>query len=96
MKRLAILLSLTALASGCARFATTQRDITYEGGEKVRAVYTRASSHSFLESQSKLQSWKAGNNGTQTAELTGLEQTADNQHIGQLLIQLGQQLQALK
>lgn len=93
MKRKLILLSLIALASqGCARFATTQRDIAYENGKKVRVIYTRASSHSFFESQSKLQSWKAGNNGTQTAEVSGMEQAADNQHLGALLIQLGQAL----
>lgn len=93
MKRTLILLSTIALASsGCARFATTQKDITYQEGQKVRVVYTRASSHSFLESASKLQGWRAGNNGTQTAEVNALEQTADNQHLGALLIQLGQVL----
>lgn len=92
MKRALLLLSTITLVSGCARFATTQKDITYQDGKAVHVVYTRASSHSFLESASKLQGWRAGNNGTQTAEVNALEQTADNQHLGALLIQLGQVL----
>jgi hypothetical protein len=71
---LVILIGLMAL-SGCARFTTTQTDISYEEGKPVRAVTTRAAAVTLFEAKSALAQFKASQTDkTQTATVGSLNQ----------------------
>ncbi len=48
-----------ALATGCARFATTQTDTSYVNGDTSREVTTHAAAYTFFAGRSALASWKA-------------------------------------
>jgi len=56
-------LTLIALAGvtliGCARFGTTQTDLSYENGQPLRTITTHASGLSFFASRATLATWKA-------------------------------------
>ncbi len=65
---------------GCARFGTTQKDITYDPatGNKIREITTKASAETLAASKSELAKWKASQSDQkQGAEVGGLTQQAD-------------------
>jgi hypothetical protein len=61
MKKTLILTTIAGvvLAAGCARFSTTQKDLSYDGGEATREISTRATASTFFAGKSALASWKA-------------------------------------
>ena len=66
-----------ALLLGCARFATTQTDYSYEQGQIVRQVRTKATAHTFFAARSSLANWKASQTDkTQGASVGQLDQQA--------------------
>jgi hypothetical protein len=67
------------LATGCARFNTTQRDLSYdEQGNPTREITTRATAYTFFAGQSSLASWKASQTDkTQGATVGNLTQEAN-------------------
>lgn len=70
MKKLLIPLLLIA---GCARFSTTQTDVSYEEGNKVRTITTRVKASTLFDAKSKLTSFKASQTDkTQSAAVGGL------------------------
>lgn len=76
-----ILLSLIALC-GCARFSTTQTDISYEAGLPSRSITTEASATTFAASKSALANWKASQTDkTQGASVAQLNQEADSSKL---------------
>jgi hypothetical protein len=72
-------LSIIALClCGCARFTTTQTDVSYENGIKVREITTRASAVTLIESKSALANFKANQTDkTQSASVGQLDQEAN-------------------
>ncbi len=71
--------SILASFAGCARFHTTQTDVSRkdDNGETIRTVTTKAAAWTFWESKSTLAKWKAmQTDKTQGAEVGGLDQSA--------------------
>lgn len=78
MKKLTLGVCLLLVLPGCARFSTTQTDNSYENGEQVRQITTKASAYTFWASKSALATWKATQSDkTQGASVGGLSQSAD-------------------
>ncbi|MEI7728658.1 MAG: hypothetical protein WCO56_03770 [Verrucomicrobiota bacterium] len=61
MKRMIGIMEAAALmlAAGCARFSTTQTDLSYEEGQPAREITTHATASTFFAGKSSLASWKA-------------------------------------
>lgn len=64
--------------SGCAQFNTAQTDESYEQGQLVRKVTTRASAYTLIESKSSLANFKATQTDkTQSASVGSLDQQSN-------------------
>lgn len=76
MKRLLLLPPVLALAlGGCARFNTTQTDLSYEDGKPQRQITTRATASTLFTSRSALANFKASQTDkTQGASVGSLTQ----------------------
>lgn len=86
-KTLAVMVAALAFV-GCARFATTQTDISKENtdGTTTRTITTKAASYTFFSSDSSLAKWKASQTDkTQGAEVGGLAQHADATNINEII-----------
>lgn len=71
-------MALAVLATGCANFATTQTDESYEKGQLVRRITTKASATTVIESKSALANFKASQTDkTQTASVGSLSQESN-------------------
>lgn len=69
---------LTIGLSGCARFNTTQTDVSYENGKISRQITTKATGYTIGAGNSKLATWKASQTDkTQGATVGGLDQQVD-------------------
>lgn len=80
MKKLILpILVLCAASSGCARFTTTQTDLSYDPkGAPQRTITTKASATTFAASKTALAKWKASQTDrTQGASVGQLDQAAD-------------------
>lgn len=63
--------------AGCAHFDTTQIDESYEKGQLVRRITTKASACTFVEGKSQLSNFKANQTDkTQSATVGSLNQDA--------------------
>lgn len=72
--KIIIALSLITLC-GCARFSTTQTDMSYEQGTPSRQITTKASAYTLFSGKSSLATWKASQTDkTQGASVGGLTQ----------------------
>lgn len=72
--KLLIPLALVALC-GCARFSTTQTDMSYEQGTPSRQITTKASAYTIFSGKSSLATWKASQTDkTQGASVGNLVQ----------------------
>lgn len=61
--------------AGCARFTTTQTDVSYENGKPTRTVTTRAQATTLFEAKSALANFKASQTDkTQSASVGALNQ----------------------
>lgn len=61
------------LLTGCARFSTTQTDLSYEEGKPLRTITTKATGYTFFSGKSSLATWKASQTDkTQGASVGGL------------------------
>lgn len=80
MKKNLVLLSVVAALAGCARFSTTQTDLSYDTtGKPQRTVTTRATAFTFFSANSKLAQWKATQNDhSQGATVGQLEQQSSD------------------
>ena len=77
MKKILTVTALLCLCS-CARFHTTQTDVSYEKGQPQRQITTKASSTTFFAANSKLAQWKASQTDkTQSANVGNLSQEAN-------------------
>lgn len=65
------ILCLTVLLAGCAHFDTTQIDESYEKGQLVRRITTKASAGTFVESKSQLSNFKANQTDKTQAAVVG-------------------------
>lgn len=71
-------LVLLILCQGCARFNTTQTDLSYEPNGTKREITTRATAYTFVAGKSALSNWKASQTDkTQGASVGGLTQESD-------------------
>ena len=80
MKRMIGIMAVAGvvLATGCARFNTTQTDLSYEQGEPSREITTRATASTFFAGKSALASWKASQTDkTQGASVGSLVQESN-------------------
>ena len=78
MKKLLPLIAIV-LASGCARFSTTQTDISYEEGKPARTITTRVKASTFWEAKSALSTFAASQTDkTQSAKVGGLSSEANS------------------
>lgn len=78
-KNYALLFLTVAFASGCARFSTTQTDISYEQGKPSRQITTRVAASTFWEARSSLASFAASQTDkTQSAKVGGLNSEANS------------------
>ena len=88
MKHILTILLLALLLTGCARFKTTQTDVSYEEGKPSRAITTEASAITFAASKSALAQWKATQSDkTQGASVGSLEQESDASKLLDAVIQ---------
>lgn len=75
MKRNLIAVCAVLLLAGCASFSTTQKDISYEQGQKVREITTTAKARTLIESKSALAQFQATQTDkTQSAKVGSLSQ----------------------
>lgn len=76
----ALFLCLALPFAGCARFSTTQKDLSYDAnGYPLRTITTHAAATTFFAADSKLATWKATQSDkSQGATVGGLEQSADS------------------
>lgn len=83
---------------GCARFTTTQTDLSYEQGQITRQVTTRASALTFIESKSALANFKATQTDkTQSASVGQLSQESNSTNaISDAAMFLGTLIKAAK
>jgi hypothetical protein len=64
--------------SGCARFQTTQQDLSYDKAGTQRTITTKATATTFFAGKTALAKWKASQTDkTQGASVGTLEQQAD-------------------
>lgn len=64
---------------GCARFSTTQTDISYEEGKPARTITTRVKASTFWEAKSALSTFAASQTDkTQSAKVGGLNHEASS------------------
>lgn len=71
-------LVLLILCQGCARFNTTQTDLSYEPNGTKREITTRATAYTFVAGKSALSNWKASQTDkSQGASVGGLTQESD-------------------
>jgi len=74
------------LSPGCARFSTRQSDTSYENGQPVRTITTRATSTTFFDSQSALAKFKAiQTDKSQSASVGSLNQEASGTNAALLV-----------
>lgn len=72
MKRLIACVALVLLASGCARFNTSQKELRYDDHTEIT---TKATAYTLLAGKSALANWQASqSDGEQSAEVGSLEQ----------------------
>lgn len=98
MKRTFAAILLLSVA-GCARFSTTQTDIstTNPYGEPSRTITTRASSYTLFSANSKLATWKASQTDkSQGASVGGLEQTSTGTNVVAALQAIAEILKSVK
>lgn len=63
------------LIIGCARFSTTQTDVSYENGKPLRTITTHAAATTLFEGRSSLANFKASQTDkTQGANVGALSQ----------------------
>ena len=98
MKTLVLLFSLVLL-QGCARFSTTQTDIstTYheDGSKTTRTIITEAGSSTFFDSSSALAKWKATQSDkTQSASVGVLNQETSGTNTVDLIKAIAQGIAA--
>lgn len=70
-------IAVLLLMTGCARFSTTQTDVSVDlgGTNTTRTVTTKASAYTLFSAKSSLATWKANQTDkTQGASVGGLEQ----------------------
>ncbi len=75
------------LWTGCARFSTTQTDISYDAktGTKIRQITTQAKAGTFYDSKSALANFKASQTDkTQSASVGSLTQESSGTNLNQL------------
>lgn len=86
MKMLFAIVALS-FTVGCARFSTTQKDLSYENGQPQRQITTHAAAYTLLASKSALASWKASQTDkTQGASVGGLAQESSGaEQLGVIL-----------
>lgn len=80
MKKISpIAILLLTLASGCARFSTTQTDLSYEEGKPSRKITTRVKASTFWEAKSSLASFAASQTDkTQSAKVGALSSESNS------------------
>lgn len=91
MRRLSLLTLSIALLTGCARFGTVQRDVSYDSttGNKIREITTKATGSTFFDAKSELAKWKASQTDkTQSAEVGGLSNLSSGTNAVQTLREL--------
>lgn len=88
---LILLLLLASALLGCARFSTTQTDISYDSqGKPQRSITTRASAHTLFSAKSQLTNWKATQTDkTQGATVGGLSQESTGTNIANIFEAIG-------
>jgi uncharacterized membrane protein (UPF0182 family) len=75
---LAGLAACCVAGTACARFTTTQTDISYENGIPARQITTKAQAYTLIESKSTLASFKATQTDkTQSASVGSLAQESN-------------------
>ena len=78
MKKIIVITIAVAGLAGCARFNTTQKDLSYEQGKPSREITTRATAYTFFAGKSSLATWKASQTDkTQGASVGNLSQEAN-------------------
>jgi len=88
MKKILLPLTLAGLLTGCARFSTTQTDVSYATnpttGEAIpqRKITTKVKATAFLDANSELSKFKASQTDkTQGASVGGLNQTTTSTNL---------------
>ena len=82
----AFCIGLFFIGSGCARFATTQTDLSYENGQPQRALTTKAAAFTFFSARSQLTNWKASQTDkTQGATVGSLTQESSATNLVDLV-----------
>ena len=85
------------LSTGCARFTTTQTDLSYDKGQPQREITTRAKAVTFWDSASALANFKASQTDkTQTAIVGSLNQQSTSTNLAGNARALVELLNALK
>lgn len=70
-----VAIAFGAFSTGCARFATTQTDTSYDKGQPTRTITTRATAHTLFSAKSALANFKATQTDkSQGASVGGLTQ----------------------
>ncbi len=86
MRLYAITIGLVLLV-GCARFSTTQTDISIGEDGTQRKITTKATATTFAASKSVLSQWKASQTDkTQGATVGGLEQQSESDKLVDALV----------
>jgi hypothetical protein len=93
-KAAAILLLLQLV--GCARFSTTQTDLSYENGKPARQITTRAKASTLFTARSALANFKASQTDkTQGASVGSLSQETSGTNAVAALSALARIMEAL-
>lgn len=89
-KKLLSAVALLALA-GCARFSTTQTDLSYDTtGKPQRQVTTKAAAYTLFSAKSSLASWKATQTDkTQGASVGNLAQESNTTNAAAIFEAIG-------
>lgn len=96
MKTLFLLL-ISLSIGGCARFNTTQTDLSHEEGQPVRQITTKATAYTLFTSRSALANFKASQTDkTQGASVGSLTQESSGTNAVQALEAVANILKALK
>lgn len=88
MKKTLVAVAAALAFVGCARFSTTQTDVSLENpnGTTTRTITTKAASYTFFSSDSSLARWKASQTDkTQGAEVGNLAQHADATNVNAVI-----------
>jgi hypothetical protein len=83
-----LLVAVLALLAGCARFSTTQTDVSNDNldGSTTRTITTKASASTFFAAKSALAQWKATQTDkTQGASVGSLTQESGGTNVTQLI-----------